>query len=216
MMGYWKSKVAPKFKKLIPFELGSTKKKAAAAEALTAFDESKEAANKEFEEKKEELTPKVLEAYEAASPEVKTVVKERKEAGLKKNATAVNKFLDELAKIEFPGAKQASELSTKFGPALVSPAVFSVFEKVASLLPPEPEPEPAAETKEKEVVVEEVKKEEESSASAAAPPPGAEEVKAPVAEEPKKPESEPEPPKTEEPPKAAVEAPKPEEAPKKE
>lgn len=99
-MGYWKSTVVPKFKKL--FEKNSIKK-AAAAEACKAFDESKvrrrfyiyritvwlfvfyiceliselkraqEDYSKEFEAKKAELEAKVLEIYEAASAEVKVI-----------------------------------------------------------------------------------------------------------------------------------------------
>ena len=38
-MGYWKSKVLPKIKKV--FEKNGTKKSAAAAEACKSFDESK-------------------------------------------------------------------------------------------------------------------------------------------------------------------------------
>ena len=120
-MGYWKSKVLPKIKKV--FEKNGTKKSAAAAEACKSFDESKvcylkstsfylqtkkkkkknlktffdvfihayvknslkkgsycclicvylvqEQITKEFEEKKTELQPKVLEIYEASSVEIK-------------------------------------------------------------------------------------------------------------------------------------------------
>ncbi|KAK7303819.1 hypothetical protein RJT34_14736 [Clitoria ternatea] len=177
-MGYWKSKVLPKIKKA--FEKNSTKK-AAAAEASKSFDDSKEVYNKTFEENKTELQTKVLEIYEASSTEIKSLVKERGEAGLKKHSTAVHKFLEELAKIDFPGSKAASEASSKFGPALVSGPVLFVFEKVSTFIVTEEkekvEEDPVAaikteeekeETsggvKEREIVVEEEKKEEEKPA----------------------------------------------------
>lgn len=155
-------------------------KKSAAAEACKSFDNSKEEITKEFEEKKTELQPKVLEIYEAAPSELKVVVKERTEEVLKKNSAEVTKFLDELVKIEFPGSKQVSEASTKYGTALVSEQIFFVFEKVAMFVPTEP-----AETTNKEVVIEEgeagkeeEKKEEEVTAASAA---AAEDKEAPKA-----------------------------------
>ncbi|KAJ0016523.1 hypothetical protein Pint_11723 [Pistacia integerrima] len=168
-MGYWKSKVLPKIKKV--FEKNGTKK-AAAAEACKSFDDSKEDINKEFEEKKTELQPKVIEIYEASSTEIKTLVKEPKEAGLKKHSTPVHKFLEELAKIEFPGSKPVVEASSKYGAALVPGPVFFVFEKVSTFIvteektvePAEAETKPGegeetSGVKEKEIVVEEKKKE---------------------------------------------------------
>ncbi|KAJ7969376.1 plasma membrane-associated cation-binding protein 1-like [Quillaja saponaria] len=172
-MGYWKN-VIPKIKKV--FEKNGTKK-AAAAEASKSFDDSKDEYNKEFEEKKAELQPKVVEIYEASSAVIKSLVKEPSEAGLKKNSTQVRKFIEELVKIEFPGSKPLSEASTKFGPDLVSGPVFFVFEKVSTFIVVEEkekekeedkvEPSPS-ETKieetsgavEKEIVVEQVIKEE--------------------------------------------------------
>lgn len=168
-MGYWTAKVLPKIKKV--FEKNG--KKTAAAEACKSFDDSKGEIDKEFEEKKTELQPKVLEIFEASSAEVKALVKDPKEAGLKKNSTAVNKFLEELVKIEFPGSKPVSEASTKYGPALASGPVLFVFEKVSTFIITEekdieaPPAEAAAsgeatvvvEEKE-EIVVEEEKKEE--------------------------------------------------------
>ncbi|KAG2685036.1 hypothetical protein I3843_10G103400 [Carya illinoinensis] len=169
-MGYWKEKVLPKIKKV--FDKTSTgNKKAAASEACQSFDESKEQINKEFEGRRTELQPKVLEIYEASSAEIKTFIKEPKEAGLKKNSVVVHKFLEELVKIEFPGSKPVSEAFSKFGPALVPGPVLFVFEKVSTFIVTEEkvdEPPPAAATteeaggnKEKEIlVVEEEKKEE--------------------------------------------------------
>lgn len=171
-MGYWQTKVLPKIKKV--FETKTSTKKAAAAEACKSFDESKEEITKEFEEKKAELQPKVIELYEASSAEIKILVKERKESGLKKYSAAVHKFLEELAKIEFPGSKTVSEASSKYGPAYVSGPVFFVFEKVSTFIvteetvEPLPPPVEATKTveetsglvKEKEIVIEEEKKEE--------------------------------------------------------
>ncbi|KAD4586520.1 hypothetical protein E3N88_24121 [Mikania micrantha] len=171
-MGYWKSTVVPKFKKL--FEKNNVKK-AAAAEACKNFDDSKEDYGKEFEEKKTDLQAKVLEIYEASTAEIKAVVKERKEGATKKISAAVAKFLEELSKIEFPGSKPAYEACSKYGPTYVEGPIFFVFEKVSTFIvveekkeevaPPAAEPEaaaPAEETssKEKEISVEEVKKEE--------------------------------------------------------
>ncbi|CAL2252974.1 unnamed protein product [Prunus armeniaca] len=175
-MGYWQTKVLPKIKKV--FENKNSGKKAAAAEACKSFDESKEDYSKQFEEKKDELQAKVVEIYEGSSAEIKTLVKERKEAGLKKHSAAVHKFLEQLEKIDFPGSKPVSEASSKYGPAYVTGPVFFVFEKVSTFIVVEekvepPPPPPATETtatkteeetsgavKEREIVVEEEKKEE--------------------------------------------------------
>ncbi|WVZ21311.1 hypothetical protein V8G54_008633 [Vigna mungo] len=175
-MGYWKSKVLPKIKKV--FEKNPSKKAAAAAEATKSFDDSKEEYNKVFEEKKTELQTKVVEIYEASPTEIKSLVKERNEGGLKKNTTQVHKFLEELVKIgadkisDFPGSKAASEASSKFGPTLASSSVFFVFEKVSTFVVTE-EKEEKGETKteetsstvvqEREIVVEEEKKEDEKA-----------------------------------------------------
>ncbi|KAJ6428540.1 hypothetical protein OIU84_023874 [Salix udensis] len=197
-MGYWKTKVLPKIKKV--FEKDSAKK-AAAAEATKSFDESKEEISKEFEEKKTELGPKVIEIFEASTAEIKTLVKDPKEAGLKKQSTSVQKFLDELVKIEFPGSKAVSEASSKLGPAYVSGPIFFIFEKVSTFIPveekaveppaPETKAEEATTSTEKEIVVEEEKKEEVVVAEVsekAEPPPAVAEPPAKVEqEEPPKP-----------------------------
>ncbi|PWA97158.1 plasma-membrane associated cation-binding protein 1 [Artemisia annua] len=176
-MGYWKSTVVPKFKKL--FEKNNVKK-AAAADACKTYDEAKVDYSKEFEEKKAEFEAKVKEIYESTTDEIKAVVKERKEGALKKISAGVDKFLEELSKIEFPGSKPAHELCTKYGPAYVEGPIFFVFEQVSTYIvveekkeeeAPATEATPAAEpevvapveetsTKEKEIVVEEEKKEE--------------------------------------------------------
>ncbi|RYR13271.1 hypothetical protein Ahy_B04g070361 isoform A [Arachis hypogaea] len=199
-MGYWKSKVLPKIKKV--FDKNSTKK-SGAAEASKLFDDSKEEYNKAFEEKKTELQTKVTEVYEASSAEVKSLVKEPNEAGLKKNSTSVQKFLEELVKIDFPGSKPVSEACSKFGPALVPGPVSFVFEKVSTFIvteekaeevPPTTTTEETSGVKEREIVVEEeetveeksaeeVAKEEEKPAEAAAATTSAEKT----AEEPPKP-----------------------------
>ncbi|XP_024963030.1 plasma membrane-associated cation-binding protein 1-like [Cynara cardunculus var. scolymus] len=172
-MGYWKSTVVPKFKKL--FEKTNLKK-TGAAEACKSFDDAKEDYSKEFEEKKSELQAKVIEIYEASAAEIKELVKERKDGALKKISTGVDKFLEELSKIEFPGSKPAHEACCKYGPPLVEGPIFFVFEKVSTFIVveekkeeetpvPIPEPEVAAvveetSSKEKEIVVEEDKKKE--------------------------------------------------------
>ncbi|KAL7210937.1 hypothetical protein ACSBR2_013924 [Camellia fascicularis] len=201
-MDYWKTKVLPKIKKA--FDKNSTKK-AAAAEVCKTFDDSKEEYTKEFEEKKTELQPKVIEIYEASSTEIKDLVKEPKDAGLKKHSAGVQKLLDELVKIEFPGSKAICEASSKFGPTLLPGPIFFVFEKVSTFIvteekakepPPETSAAVAEETGGKEIVVEEGKKEEvvavvaEGESVVADPPPATADppkVEEPVAAEPPKP-----------------------------
>lgn len=160
-MDYWKSKVLPKIKVVFAKSGG---KKAAAAELLKSFNESKEGINGEFEEKKADLQPKVVEIYEAAPAPVKVLIKERKVSGIKKNSAAVTKFVEDLANIEFPGAKQVSEGIAKVGPALLSGPIFATFEKVSTLLPaaeeaPKEAPAAAEKTTTKEAAGEEKKEE---------------------------------------------------------
>ncbi|THG04193.1 hypothetical protein TEA_018833 [Camellia sinensis var. sinensis] len=172
-MDYWKTKVLPKIKKV--FDKNSTKK-AAAAEVCKTFDDSKEEYSKEFEEKKTELQPKVIEIYEASSTEIK-----------------------------FPGSKAICEASSKLGPTLLPGPIFFVFEKVSTFIvteekaeepPPETSAAVAEETGGKEIVVEEGKKEEvvavvaEGEPAVAEPPPTTSEppkVEEQVAAEPPKP-----------------------------
>ncbi|KAI3747239.1 hypothetical protein L6452_09692 [Arctium lappa] len=180
-MGYWKSTVVPKFKKI--FEKNNTKK-IAAAEACKSFDDAKEEYTKEFEEKKTELQPKVTEIYEASATEIKTLVKEPKAASLKKNSTAVTTFLEELSKIEFPGSKPAHEACSKFGPTLVQGPIFFVFEKVSTFIVVVEE-KGTTSSKEKDVVVEEEKKEEAAAAEGDVAKTEAEEVVVAPAEPPK-------------------------------
>ncbi|KAJ1279009.1 hypothetical protein BS78_04G122400 [Paspalum vaginatum] len=170
-MDIWKSKVLPKIK-LIFVKTGG-KKAAAAAELVKAFDESKDGINGEFEEKKADLQPKVVEIYESVPAPLKVLIKERsKVSGIKKNSAAITKFFEDLAKIEFPGAKQVSEGISKVGPALLSGPIFATFEKVSMLLPVAAEEAPKeapvvteeAATAKDEAVVEE-KKEEDASAA---------------------------------------------------
>ncbi|CAL0309627.1 unnamed protein product [Lupinus luteus] len=168
-MGYWKTNVLPIIKKV--FDKDGIKK-GAAAEISKSFDESKEEHNKTFEENKTELQSKVVRIYEASSTEIKSLVKEHDEAGLKKHSKAVNKFLEELVKIDFPGSKPVYEASSKFGPGLVSGPVFFVFEKVSTFIVTEEKVEAPSDptetkteeetstTKEKEIVIAEEKKEE--------------------------------------------------------
>jgi len=139
-MNIWKEKVVPKFKKI--FETKPSKK-TLAAEVIKAFDEAKEQHTTDFEEKKGDLQSKVVELYEASPAEVKALIKDPKPAGIKKNSAAVQKFLDELAKLEFPGATAVAEAATKFGPAYLPGPITFLFEKVASLLPEEVKEEEA-------------------------------------------------------------------------
>ncbi|XP_051194160.1 plasma membrane-associated cation-binding protein 1 [Lolium perenne] len=132
-MDYWKSKVLPKMKTV--FAKSAGKKAAVAAEIVKSFDESKDGINGEFEEKKADLQPKVVEIYESTTAAVKVLIKEKKVSWIKKNSAGVTKFIEDLANIDFPGAKQVSEGIAKVGPALLSSPLFATFDKVASLLP---------------------------------------------------------------------------------
>ncbi|KAH9623844.1 hypothetical protein KSS87_002417 [Heliosperma pusillum] len=206
-MGYWKTKVLPKIQKVFGKDVA---KKAEAVEACKSFDESKDEVSKEFEDKKGELQPKVLEIYEASSVEIKALVKDPKESGLKKHSAKVQTFLDDLAKIEFPGSKPVCDASSKFGPVLVSGPVTFIFEKVSTFivveektreveapLAPTTEPETTAapttegtiETTGREVVVEEDKSKDETVVEAETTAPSKEDppkVEVPAVEEPPK------------------------------
>ncbi|KAG2657862.1 plasma membrane-associated cation-binding protein 1-like [Panicum virgatum] len=187
-MDIWKSKVLPKIK--LVFAKSGGKKAAAAAELVKSFDESKEGINGEFEEKKADLQPKVVEIYESVPAPLKVLIKERsKVSGIKKNSAAITKFFEELAKIEFPGAKQVSEGISKVGPALLSGPIFATFEKVSSLLPVAAEEAP----KEAPVVAAAAAEEaaEKKDAAAAEAPAGEKKEEAPAAVEEKKEEAAP-------------------------
>ncbi|KAJ4765581.1 plasma-membrane associated cation-binding protein 1 [Rhynchospora pubera] len=166
----WKTKVAPALKAFFDKD----GKKAAAAEFSKSFN--KEEIGKEIDAKKDELSPKVLEVYEAAPAEIKHLITTSKSTKIaKKYSTVVPKFLEGLAKIEFPGAQAVSEAVTKSGTTLVSGPVLFLFGKVATFVPKE-EPKveekteasrevtatvEAEKTEETSETVEEVKKEEE-------------------------------------------------------
>jgi len=195
MTSVWKTKVLPGLNKIFDKD----GKKAAAVEFLKSFN--KEEIDKEIEDKKTELEPKVVETIEASPPEIKGLIKDKKTSKIKKNSAAVTKFLDDLAKIDFPGAKLVSDAVAKSGTTPLSPAIVFILDKVAPFVPapkeePKAEPEaaaaaaPAEETTTRDVAVEEVKKEEEAEPSAApaeeaAPAPAEVNVPAPaeVAEE---------------------------------
>jgi len=155
MTSVWKTKVLPGLSKIFDKD----GKKAAAAEFLKSFN--KEDIGKEIEDNKAELEPKAVEAYEASPAEVKALFKDNKPAKVsKKNSAAVTKFLEELAKIEFPGAKLVSDAVAKSGTTPLSPAIAFILDKVAPFIPKEepkaePEPAAAAEATSREVVVEE-------------------------------------------------------------
>lgn len=158
----WKTRVAPALKSFFDKD----GKKAAAAEFIKSFN--KEDIEKEIDEKKVELEPKVLEVYEAAPAEIKHLVTASKSSKIaKKYSTVVPKFLEDLAKIDFPGAQAVSEAVTKSGPALLSGPILFLFGKVATFVPKE---EPKVEekskktetTREVETTTTEEKKEETS------------------------------------------------------
>ncbi|URE47766.1 salt stress root protein [Musa troglodytarum] len=172
MADVWKSKVLPRIQKVFG---GGSSKKAAAAGAVKSFDESKEEISKEFEEKKSQLQPKVTEIYEASPAQIKALVRKPTESDLKRNSAAIKKFLEELAKIDFPGTKPVSEAAAKYGPAYVSGPITFIFEKVSGLLPAEETSSAAVESTGTEATaeaVEEVKKEEADKVEEnPAPPP---------------------------------------------
>nr|CAB3471620.1 unnamed protein product [Digitaria exilis] len=198
MASVWK-KVLPSLNKIFDKD----GKKAAAAEFFKSFN--KEEIDKETEDKKTELEPKVVEAYEASPPEVKALFKDSKPVKIsKKNSAAATKFLDELAKIDFPGAKLVSDAVAKSGTTPLSPAITFILDKVAPFIPkeepkaePEPAAEAAAEATSREVAVEEAEAAapateeaapaaETSEAVAEEKPAEAEAAAAPPAEEEKK------------------------------
>lgn len=158
----WKTRVSPALKAFFDKD----GKKAAAAEFIKSFN--KEDIGKEIDEKKVELEPKVLEVYEAAPAEIKHLVTASKSTKIaKKYSTVVPKFLEDLAKIEFPGAQAVSEAVTKSGPTLLSGPILFLFGKVATFVPKEePKVEEKAEktetTREVETTTTEEKKEETS------------------------------------------------------
>ncbi|KAK8939007.1 Plasma membrane-associated cation-binding protein 1 [Platanthera zijinensis] len=162
-MGFWKTKVLPKIRMVFEVKNGSKK---AAAEASKSFDDSKEAINKELEEKKAELQPKVLGVYEASSADIKALIKEHTEEGVQKKAAVVTTFLAELVKIDFPGSKQITDAVTKFGAGSVSAPVVFILEKVSTFVPVEevssvPQDDGVTE-REVAVVIEEEKKTEDA------------------------------------------------------
>lgn len=159
MVSVWKTKVLPGLNKIFDKD----GKKAAAAEFLKSFN--KEEIGKEIEDKKTELEPKVVEVVDSSPAEIKELIKDKKPAKIKKNSAAVTKFLEELAKIEFPGAKQVSDAVAKSGTTPLSGAIVFIFDKVAPFVPKE-EPKAEAETTSREVAVEEKKEEAEPAAAA--------------------------------------------------
>ncbi|RZS27948.1 hypothetical protein BHM03_00061484, partial [Ensete ventricosum] len=220
MVNYWKTKVLPKIKKV--FDRNGKKAAAAEAcksfdeSKVGAFGFSffylfflviytfssgchRRRSPRSWRRRRQSSSPKSLRSMKPLLWRSRSIFPsstEKKiptELGLKKKSAVVIKFIEELVKIEFPGAKPVSEAASKHGPALVSGPVIFIFEKVSTLLPaepePEPEPEPAAaiETTSKEITPEaavESKKEEAEKAEeeAPAPPAPAEEALAPEPE----------------------------------
>lgn len=129
-MSYWKSKVLPKIKKYFD----KPGKKKAATEACITFEASKESIEKEIQEKQEELQPKVVEVYKSIDAETKIIVKNPTADAIKKQPKPVQKLLEELVKIGFPGASQANEAASKYGPALVLGPVTYILQKTSTFI----------------------------------------------------------------------------------
>ncbi|CAL9770545.1 unnamed protein product [Musa acuminata subsp. burmannicoides] len=83
--------------------------------------------SKEFEEKKTDLQPKVVEIYEASAVEIKKPTR-----SIKKKSIFVIKFIEELVKIEFPA--QAGERGRQARLDLASVPDLPL-RKVSTLLP---------------------------------------------------------------------------------
>lgn len=143
-MSYWKSKVAPKLKKLFDNKGG---KKKGAANACKLFDSSKESLEKEIEEKTTDLSPKVVEIYRSSTVISKSLLKEPSESAIKENPDAAQTLLQELTTAEFPGALTLSDAGKKYGPALLTGPVVYLFGKTSTFLVDEPSPELPQETR---------------------------------------------------------------------
>jgi hypothetical protein len=64
------------------------------------------------------------------------LIKEKNASWIKNNAAGVTKFIEDLAKIDFPRVKEVSEgIAHQVGPALLSNPLFATIDKVALLLP---------------------------------------------------------------------------------
>ncbi|KAI5083330.1 hypothetical protein GOP47_0003073 [Adiantum capillus-veneris] len=142
-MSYWKTKVVPKFKKF--FDKG---KKKAASDACKSFDSSKESLDKEIEEKRSDLHPKVIEVYRSSTIITKKLLKEPNEPAVKENPDAIQSVLADLAKAGFPQAQFLCDAGGKCGPALLPGPIVYLFQKTSTFLVEEPLPEPAHETRE--------------------------------------------------------------------
>ncbi|MCO5564402.1 hypothetical protein L7F22_018063 [Adiantum nelumboides] len=146
-MSYWKTKVVPKFKKF--FDKG---KKKSASETCKSFDSSKESLDKEVEEKRSDLHPKVIEIYRSSTVITKKLLKEPHEPAVKENPDTSQSVLQELAKAGFPQAQFLCDAGGKCGPALLSGPIVYLFQKTSTFLVEEPLPEPLHETR--EIVIE--------------------------------------------------------------
>lgn len=161
-MSYWKTKVVPKLKKL--FDKGGKKK--GASEACKLFDSSKESFEKEIEEKKADLHPKIIEIYRSTTIISKKLLKEPNESALKENPDAAQSILQDLAKAGFPGAQVLNDAGGKYGTALLPGPIIYLFGKTSTFLVEEPLPEPKQETREisiEETIAEEKTKEPEAT-----------------------------------------------------
>ncbi|KAG6512685.1 plasma membrane-associated cation-binding protein 1-like [Zingiber officinale] len=161
MAASWRSRLFPTIKKVFVF---GTSKRTAATEACKSFEESQEEITKEFEERKIELEAKAVEIYQASDAEIKDLVRNPTEAGIKKKSTAVVKFIEELVKIEFPGSKQVSEAASKYGVALVPAPIVFILEKVSALVPQDDEVDPGSVAGAKEATSSELENDKEGAA----------------------------------------------------
>ncbi|WOL00808.1 plasma membrane-associated cation-binding protein 1-like [Canna indica] len=157
--------------------------KAAAAEACKLFNESKEEIAKEIEDNKTDLQPKLVEILENCTADIKALVKKPTEPEIKKKSVHVVKFMEELAKIEFPGSKPVSEAASKYGSGLVAFPIIFILEKVSTLVSDKP-PEPAAVADGDATKEEEAEKAGETPASATVSEEGPTATRAPSPTEP--------------------------------
>lgn len=136
-MTYWKSKVLPKIKKY--FGKGDANSKGA-AEAAKSFNKAKNSIEKEIEEKKPELEPKIIEIYQDSKPETKLLFKEPTEDKVKQNAQAVQDLLQRLVEAGCPGAQILKEAGDKYGTALLSSQIQYLLGKLSPFVANEESP----------------------------------------------------------------------------
>lgn len=136
-MTYWKAKVLPKIKKY--FGKGDANKKGA-AEAAKSFDKAKNSIEKEIEEKKSELEPKIVTIYQDSKPETKMLFKEPTEDKVKQQAQAAQDLLQRLVEAGCPGAQILKDAGDKYGTALMSSQIQYLLEKLSPFVANEESP----------------------------------------------------------------------------